>query len=102
MDVSPVGHSYSACPTRCCCLPRVTPNTHMGQRGVGERVRQGSMRHGDLRLTSAVCTDADQLPTKGATMALPSFTDGYAQLYTPKTGAGSPEESRTVGDDWVI
>lgn len=55
-------------------LSRMTPNTHMGQMGIGERVRQEFMRHSDLRLTSAVYTDAGQLPTAGAIRALPGFS----------------------------
>lgn len=71
-------------------LSRMTPNTHMGQMGVGERVRQEFMRHSDLRLTSAVYTDAGQLPTAGAILALPSFSaDGSKKC--AQRGAQSPD-----------
>jgi integrase len=88
-------------------LSRVTPNTHMGQRGVGERVRQEFMRHSDLRLTSAVYTDAEQLPTRDAIMALPTFAaDGAAhkcaQRGAQSSGSCGLGESQPVTEDWTI
>lgn len=83
-------------------LSRVTPNTHMGQRGVGERVRQEFMRHSDLRLTSSVYTDAEKLPTMEAILALPSFSTECAQRGSQSSGSGSPGGSQSVSDDWVI
>ncbi len=83
-------------------LSRMTPNTHMGQRGVGERVRQEFMRHSDLRLTSEVYTDAEQLPTKEAIQALPAFSAGDAQGDAQTLGAERPAESRSDTPEWVI
>ena len=62
----------------------------MGQMGVGERVRQEFMRHSDLRLTSAVYTDAGQLPTAGAILALPSFSADGSKTCAQR-GAQSPD-----------
>ena len=83
-------------------LSRVTPTTHMGQLGIGERVRQEFMRHSDLRLTSAVYTDVEQLPTRGAIMARPSFDDGYVQLHVQRVGSECPGMAPGVTSDWVI
>ncbi len=91
-------------------LARMTPNTHMGQLGVGERVRQEFMRHSDLRLTSAVYTDVAQLPTVGAIQALPSFSAGDDQKCThkdaqrdaQKSAAAIPDESCPCTIDYMI
>jgi integrase len=88
-------------------LSRVTPNTHMGQLGVGERVRQEFMRHSDLRLTSAVYTDVEQLPTMGAIMALPSFNaddddKGCAQIGAQNSDLPSSDSAGHGEPDWVI
>jgi integrase len=87
-------------------LSRVTPNTHMGQMGVGERVRQEFMRHSDLKLTSAVYTDVEQLPTRAAVMLLPSFgqddSEEYAQIRAQKSDTEGHKESQPVALDWVI
>ena len=83
-------------------LSRVTPNTHMGQLGVGERVRQEFMRHSDLRLTSAVYTDIEQLPTKAAIMLLPSFSADDAQGDAQTSGTTGHSASAAVAEDWAI
>jgi len=88
-------------------LSRVTPNTHMGQLGVGERIRQEFMRHSDLKLTSAVYTDVEQLPTMGAIMALPSYSadgvgKGCAQMRAQNSVPECPEMAEHVAPDWVI
>jgi len=66
-------------------------------------VRQEFMRHSDLRLTSGVYTDVEQLPTMGAIMALPSFkaeeAESYAQIDSQNTDAESPDESRPCAND---
>jgi len=83
-------------------LSRMTPNTHMGQMGVGERVRQEFMRHSDLRLTSAVYTDAGQLPTAGAILALPSFSADGSKTCAQR-GAQSPDnEGQTLASPCTI
>ena len=83
-------------------LSRVTPNTHLGQLGVGERIRQQFMRHSDLRLTSSVYTDAEQLPAAEAIQALPSFSEGCAQIRAQTLGATGHEMAEPCAWDWVI
>jgi integrase len=83
-------------------LSRMTPNTHMGRLGIGERVRQEFMRHSDSRLTSTTYTDASMLPVKDAVMALPSFRLVDAQLDAQTSDAASPGKSQPGTDDWVI
>jgi integrase len=87
-------------------LSRVTPNTHMGQQGVGERVRQEFMRHSDLRLTSAVYTDVDQLPIRQAIMSLPHFVaDGAqrcAQRGAQNADATGHDTTCPTVPDWAI
>ena len=88
-------------------LSRVTPNTHMGQLGVGERIRQEFMRHSDLKLTSAVYTDVEQLPTMGAIMALPSYTaddgdKGCAQIGAQNSDTAGHTQAEAGAMDWVI
>jgi len=82
-------------------LSRHTPCTHLGQLGISQRVVQEFMRHSEGRLTSAIYTDPDLLPTTAAIMSLPSFADD-AQIYAQRLDTEGHEEAPPCTLDWVI
>ena len=77
-------------------LCRVSPNTHLAQLGVGERIRQAFMRHSDPKLTNGVYTDANQLPTASAVRSLPALRQLNALENALTSDISSPEPSRAV------
>ena len=52
---------------------RMTFGTNLHRQGAPPRVAMELMRHSDMRLTTKIYNDANQLPTAEAIQSLPSF-----------------------------